>query len=182
MTPEQRESSSQAYFKRAQDLLQFCLWDLARMPSDGPCRMIAITHGRPAMISDQLAPSVVLPSIPDAGDTTENGTQLDAVSPRRLRYRGFFHKSLELYEVIHHTVLAFYLSASPSRSPTHPSGAGHNSQRSPERPELDLGKASQLDRRLTKWEKSLPSFLEMSEPETTLDEVFRRQAVILRIR
>ncbi|KAK2029223.1 hypothetical protein LX32DRAFT_663389 [Colletotrichum zoysiae] len=243
MTPEQRESLSQAYFKRAQNLLQFCLWDTGSIEliqcllimsqylqsTNNPhqtwmvvgsavrisqglglhlpetslelsneaernlvkriwhgCilmdRMIAITHGRPAMISDQLASSVVLPSIPDAGDTTENGTQLDDASMHRLRYQGFFHKSLELYEVIHHAVLAFYSSTSPSRSPTHPNGAGQNSQSSPERPELDLGKALQLDQRLTKWEKSLPSFLKMSEPETALDEVFRRQAVILRIR
>ncbi|KDN71492.1 putative fungal specific transcription factor [Colletotrichum sublineola] len=245
MTPEQRDSSSQVYFKRAQDLLQFSLWDTGSIEliqcllimsqylqsTNNPhqtwmvvgsvvriaqglglhlpetslelssesernlvkriwhgCllmdRMIAITHGRPAMISDQLASSVVLPSIPDTSDTAENGSQLDAVSLHRLRYQGFFHKSLELYEVIHHAVLAFYSSASPFKSPTHPSGAAHNSQRSTERPELDLGKALQLDQRLTKWEKSLPSFLKikMSEPETNLDEVFRRQAVILRIR
>ncbi|WDK16581.1 fungal specific transcription factor [Colletotrichum graminicola] len=112
--------------------------------------MIAITHGRPAMISDQLASSVVLPSIPDAGDTTENGLQLDAVSLHKLRYHGFFHKSPELYEVIHHAVLAFYSSTSPLRWPIHPDGAGHNSQRSSERPELDLGKALQLDQQLTR--------------------------------
>ncbi|KAK1585402.1 fungal-specific transcription factor [Colletotrichum navitas] len=243
MTPEQRDSSSQAYFKRAQDLLQFSLWDTGSIEliqcllimsqylqsTNNPhqtwmvvgsvvriaqglglhlpetsselssesernlikriwhgCllmdRMIAITHGRPAMISDQLASSVVLPSIPDPGDTTKNGIQLDAVSSYKLRYQGFFHKSLELYEVIHHAVLAFYSSTSPLRSPIHPGAAGHSSQRSSERPELDLGKALQLDQRLTKWEKSLPSFLKINEPETTLDEVFRRQAVILRIR
>ncbi|KZL71544.1 fungal specific transcription factor [Colletotrichum tofieldiae] len=243
MSPEQRDSTSQGYFTRAQDLLQLSLWDTGsieliqcllimsqylqstnnphqtwmivgsavriaqglglhlpetslELSSDSErdlvkriwhgCllmdRMIAITHGRPAMISDQLASSVVLPSIPDTSNDTGNEVQLDTVSLHRLRYQGFFHKSLELYEVINHAVLAFYSSASPLRSPVYPIGVGHSSQRPSERPELDLGKALQLDQRLTKWEKSLPSFLTMAEPETTLDEVFRRQAVILRIR
>ncbi|KAK6209866.1 fungal specific transcription factor [Colletotrichum tabaci] len=147
-------------------------------------RMIAITHGRPAMVSDQLASSVVLPSIPDMDANTEHGVQLDAVSLHRLRYQGFFHKSLELYEVINYAVLAFYSSTSPLKSSTHTNGgAANSSQRLSELPDLDLGKALQLDQRLTKWEKSLPSFLTMAdEPETTLGEVFRRQAVILRIR
>ncbi|KAK1995023.1 fungal-specific transcription factor [Colletotrichum falcatum] len=242
--PEQRVSSSQAYFKRAQDLLQFSLWDTGSVEliqcllimsqylqsTNNPhqtwmvvgsvvriaqglglhlpetssglasesernlvkriwhgCllmdRMIAITHGRPAMISDQLASRVVLPSIPDTGDAAaDDGTRADDAALHRLRYQGFFHKSLELYEVINHAVLAFYSSTSPSRSPTHPDVASHGSRRSSERPELDLGKALQLDQRLTKWEKSLPSFLKTSEPETTLGEVFQRQAVILRIR
>lgn len=146
--------------------------------------MIAITHGRPAMVSDQLASSVVLPSIPDMDANTEHGVQLDAVSLHRLRYQGFFHKSLELYEVINYAVLAFYSSTSPLKSSTHTNGGAPNtSQRLSELPDLDLGKALQLDQRLTKWEKSLPSFLTMAdEPENTLGEVFRRQAVILRIR
>ncbi|OHW90142.1 fungal specific transcription factor [Colletotrichum incanum] len=243
MPPEQRDSSSQGYFTRAQDLLQLSLWDAGSIEliqcllimsqylqsTNNPhqtwmivgsavriaqglglhlpetslelsndserdlvkriwhgCllmdRMIAITHGRPAMISDQLASSVVMPSIPDTNDATGNGIQLDAVSLHKLRYQSFFHKSLELYEVINHAVLAFYSSASPLKSPSYPIGVGYSSQRPSERLELDLGKALQLDQRLTKWEKSLPSFLTMAEPETTLDEVFRRQAVILRIR
>nr|XP_036586895.1 C6 transcription factor [Colletotrichum truncatum]KAF6797452.1 C6 transcription factor [Colletotrichum truncatum] len=235
LSPDQRDSSSQDYFTRAQDLLQLSLWDTGSIeliqcllimsqylqstnnPHQtwmivGSCvriaqglglhlpdtvmelsseperdlvrriwhgcilmdRMIAITHGRPAMISDQLASSVVLPSIPDSNARDQNGAQL-----HRLRYQGFFVKSLELYEVINQAVLAFYTTTSGLKSPT---SISHLGQRSQERHELDLGVALQLDQRLTKWEKSLPSFLTMTEPETQLDEVFRRQAVILRIR
>ncbi|KXH49471.1 fungal specific transcription factor [Colletotrichum simmondsii] len=243
LPPDQRDSSSQEYFTRAQNLLQLSLWDTGSIEliqcllimsqylqstnnphqtwmivgsavriaqglglhlpetalelSNEPerdlvkriwhgCilmdRMIAITHGRPAMISDQLALSVVLPSIPDTNVTSVDGVQLSAVQLHKLRYQAFFHKSLELYEVINHAVLAFYSSTSPLKSPTYPNGTGSKTQRSLDRPELDLGKALQLDQRLMKWEKNLPSFLTMAEPETTLDEVFRRQAVILRIR
>lgn len=141
--------------------------------------MIAITHGRPAMISDHLASTVVLPPIPD-GDAQGGNT----VKLHRLRYQGFFVKSLELYEVINQAVLAFYTTSPRLKSPTSPSHLGQHSlgQHSQERHELDLGVALQLDQRLTKWEKNTPSFLAMAEPETQLDEVFRRQAVILRIR
>ncbi|KAH0435766.1 C6 transcription factor [Colletotrichum camelliae] len=235
MPPEQRDSSSQGYFARAQDLLQLSLWDTGSVeliqcllimsqylqstnnPHQtwmivGSCvriaqglglhlpetalelsseperdlvrriwhgcilmdRMIAITHGRPAMISDHLASTVVLPSIPD-GDAQGGNT----VELHRLRYQGFFVKSLELYEVINQAVLAFYTATPRLKSPTSTSHLGQHSQ---ERHELDLGVALQLDQRLTKWEKNTPSFLAMAEPETQLDEVFRRQAVILRIR
>ncbi|KAF4922617.1 Sorbicillinoid biosynthetic cluster transcription factor sor3 [Colletotrichum viniferum] len=235
MPPKQRDSSSQGYFTRAQDLLQLGLWDTGSVeliqcllimsqylqstnnPHQtwmivGSCvriaqglglhlpetalelsseperdlvrriwhgcilmdRMIAITHGRPAMISDHLALTVVLPPIPD-GDAQGGNT----VELHRLRYQGFFVKSLELYEVINQAVLAFYTTSPRLKSPTSPSHLGQHSQ---ERHELDLGVALQLDQRLTKWEKNTPSFLAMAEPETQLDEVFRRQAVILRIR
>ncbi|KAF6807257.1 C6 transcription factor [Colletotrichum sojae] len=137
-------------------------------------RMIAITHGRPAMISDQLASSVILPSIPDSDAQGEDGVRL-----HRLRYQGFFVKSLELYEIINQAVLAFYTTPSETKSPT---TSTHLGQRVQDRHELDLGVALQLDRSLARWEKSTPGFLTMAEPETQLDEVFRRQAVILRIR
>lgn len=136
--------------------------------------MIAITHGRPAMISDQLASTVVLPSIPDSDAQGEDGVQM-----HRLRYQGFFVKSLELYEIINQAVLAFYTTPLESKSST---TTVHLGQRELDRQELDLGVALQLDRSLARWEKSTPGFLTMSEPETQLDEVFRRQAVILRIR
>ncbi|KAF6793011.1 fungal specific transcription factor [Colletotrichum musicola] len=137
-------------------------------------RMIAITHGRPAMISDQLASRVILPSIPDSDAQGEVGVRL-----HRLRYQGFFVKSLELYEIINQAVLAFYTTPSETKSPT---TSTHLGQRVQDRHELDLGVALQLDRSLARWEKSTPGFLTMAEPETQLDEVFRRQAVILRIR
>ncbi|OHE98302.1 fungal specific transcription factor [Colletotrichum orchidophilum] len=198
---DQRDSSSQGYFTRAQDLLQLSLWDtgsieliqcllimsqpnLTRLTllMSLMTRMIAITHGRPAMISDQMASSVVFPSIPDTNTTSLDGVKLGAVQLHKLRYQAFFHKSLELYEVINHAVLAFYSSTSPLKSPTYTNGTSSPTQRSANKPELDLGKALQLDQRLTIWEKSLPSFLTVAEPETSLDEIFRRQAVILRIR
>ncbi|OLN83341.1 putative transcriptional regulatory protein C530.05-like protein 4 [Colletotrichum chlorophyti] len=240
LPPEQRDTSSQGYFTRAQDLLQLSLWDTGSIEliqcllimsqylqstnnphqtwmivgssvriaqglglhlpetalelSSEPerdlvrriwhgCilmdRMIAITHGRPAMISDQLVSNAVLPSIPDSGARGENGAPPEAVQLHKLRYQGFFVKSLELYEVINQAVLAFYSTSSPMKPDTTANGVG---QRPLDRHELDLGTALQLDQRLTKWEKGLPSFLTATEPETQLDEVFRRQAIILRIR
>ncbi|TEA13686.1 Sorbicillinoid biosynthetic cluster transcription factor sor3 [Colletotrichum sidae] len=235
MPPDQRDSSSQGYFTRAQDLLQLSLWDTGSIEliqcllimsqylqsTNNPhqtwmvvgsavriaqglglhlpetsleltseperdlvtriwhgCilmdRMIAITHGRPAMISDHLVSGVVLPAIPDSGSAGEDAGRL-----HRLRYQGFFVKSLELYEVINQAVLAFYSTTPQAKSAASPN---HLGPRCPERHELDLGTALQLDQGLRKWEKSLPSFLTMAEPETQLDEVFKRQAVILRIR
>ncbi|KAF9869297.1 C6 transcription factor [Colletotrichum karsti] len=94
-------------------------------------------------------------------------------------YQGFFVKSLELYEIINQVVLAFYTTTSGLKSPTAPHHLGQSFQA---RHELDLGTALQLDQRLTRWEKGLPTFLTMAEPETQLGEVFRRQAVIMRIR
>ncbi|KAK1984184.1 hypothetical protein LZ30DRAFT_748053 [Colletotrichum cereale] len=102
MTPEQRDSSSQVYFKRAQDLLQFSLWDTGS---------IELIQWSVVRIAQGLGLHL-----------HETSLELSNESERNLVKR------------IWHGCLL-------------------------------------MDR-----------FLKMSESETTLDEVFRRQAVILRIR
>jgi hypothetical protein len=135
--------------------------------------MISITHGRPAMISDQLASSVPLPQIPASPLGSTKGHLQGPV------YRhAFFIKSLELYEIINHAILAFYSSTFGR----HDSVSDKADPSQPSQQSVELGSAIRLDDSLTRWEHSLPAYLRSDAIDNTVDEVCRRQAIILRIR
>ena len=124
--------------------------------------MVAVTHGRPSMISPSLASVVPLPQ--QGGICTTDAT--------------FFVKSVELYELIHRTIRTLYhgtgarcknVAASDSESSA--GGEEH----------IDLGMVMQLDSALGRWERKLPEGLKCASAKPR-DEVTRRQAVILHIR
>ena len=122
--------------------------------------MVSVTHGRPAMISQEMATEVPLPLCTQ--DTT-----------MRL---SFFAKSIELYEIINRITLAVYSNATTKRYKKGPSDSP------PEGADEDLATIMELDQALANWEKRLPDHLSMEFLYIFEDEIIKRQAVILRIR
>ncbi|POR31023.1 Fungal transcription factor [Tolypocladium paradoxum] len=127
-------------------------------------RMVSLTHGRPAMVSEHLALAVPLPTTSWGTEPDESGLLTEA---------SFFVKSAELYEITHKVILAFY-SGGPGPRP--------RSAVQLEKQDADLGVVMQLDGAMSKWEDSLPNHLVLSDPSVMTNEVAYRQAVILRIR
>lgn len=119
--------------------------------------MVAVTHGRPPMMSSQLATSLSLPKQLHQHDSTT--------------HTAFFVKSVELYEIIQ----SLYYGAD-ERSRVYAYDGSTLNEHSE-----DLGMVIQLDRELVKWERSLPDWLRCNTRHTR-GEVTHRQAVVLHIR
>jgi hypothetical protein len=119
--------------------------------------MVAVTHGRPPMMSSQLATSLSLPKQLHQHDSTT--------------HTAFFVKSVELYEIIQ----SLYYGAD-ERSRVYAFDGSISNEHSD-----DLGMVIQLDRELVKWERNLPDWLRCNTRHTR-GEVTHRQAVVLHIR
>ncbi|KAJ5679442.1 hypothetical protein N7462_007686 [Penicillium macrosclerotiorum] len=127
-------------------------------------RMVSVTHGRPAMISQYDATNVPLP----IASPIEMNKRQDTAAEIKSDHISFFIESVRLYEIIHRVVLAFY-RGKPSK------------ERQNEHAD-DLDVVIQLDRSLSKWELNLPDHLQWGKLSSTVDEVVRRQLIILRVR
>ncbi|KPM41410.1 hypothetical protein AK830_g5133 [Neonectria ditissima] len=137
-------------------------------------RMVSVTHGRPAMITGCLATTVPLP--------LSQSTAVDVpgvTANKDMIYISFFVQSVRLYEIIHQTMIAFY-GVSGNRPKTKDPHL-HDSETNDGEDE-DLDKVVRLDRSLSRWENSLPTRLRWNSLDTTVDEISRRQTVILRMR
>lgn len=132
-------------------------------------RMVAITHGRPSMVSLCLATVVPMPVFSDHIESRRSAaSSTDAA---------FFVKSVELYEIIHRTVRTLYggMGARSKQVAASDSDAGSDEE------QIDLGMVLHLDSTLGRWERKLPERLKYlsSQPRS---EVTHRQATILYIR
>ncbi|SPO06315.1 related to C6 transcription factor [Cephalotrichum gorgonifer] len=134
-------------------------------------RMVSLTHGRPAMISNQLASAVPLPLYSSDSRTAGPTGATTSGSPRV----AFFAKSVELYEIINRISLAFY---SGGRS----GGSDRSSTSSSEGADEDLGTVIRLDESLGEWERNLPRHLDIQALDQVDDEIIKRQGVVLRMR
>jgi len=124
--------------------------------------MISLTHGRPAMVSPDVASSVPYPRFASQIHTSENSDGLiDAA---------FFVKSVELYEITHELTVKLYPTDTP-RTKTPPGSSLE-----------DLTTVVQLDDKITEWESTIPDYLLAlpSEPPASISP--SREAVILRLR
>ncbi|KAM0280229.1 hypothetical protein ACHAQH_004187 [Verticillium albo-atrum] len=137
-------------------------------------RMVSVTHGRPAMISGQLATAVPLPLA-----CTSPVSGAEAVLGSGAGHAAFFVNSVQLYEIIHRTIIAYYGGASGRPKGKESQGSDDGS---PDGDDEDFDKVVQLDRSLSKWEQRLPVHLRWTSLETTTDDISRRQSVILRMR
>lgn len=125
--------------------------------------MVALTHGRPAMVSRELASAVPLPRTSSNATPDEYG---------RLTEASFFVKSVQLYEITHRVTLNLYSEpGSRIRCTVHTDS-----------PDEDLSIVMQLDGAMMKWEASLPKHLDLSDADAAANDVSHRQAVILYIR
>lgn len=125
--------------------------------------MVSLTHGRPAMISQDLASSVPLPLTSSNAKPDEYG---------RLTEGSFFVKSVELYEITHRVICDLY--AEP--------GFQQRCAARTDKQDENLAIVMQLDSAMMAWEEGLPKFLVISDPDVAMNDVSHRQAVILYIR
>ncbi|OAA59953.1 Fungal specific transcription factor [Cordyceps fumosorosea ARSEF 2679] len=121
-------------------------------------RMVALTHGRPAMISAELASCVPLPTI--AEETTQIPDDSTDVA--------FFVKSVELYEITQQLVERLYSTPTGRTQRMKPS----------QRAVSDLANIVQIDGDMSEWENSLPKQLQ----QHTLGTIAARPSIILRLR
>lgn len=120
--------------------------------------MVALTHGRPAMISSDLASSVPLPTVVD-DETTIPEYSTDVA---------FFVKSAELYEISHKLVEKLYSTPTGRTKRMKPS----------QRAVYDLSNIVQIDGDMAEWEQNLPKRLQKSYLLT----IAARPSIILRLR
>ncbi|XWW94035.1 hypothetical protein V2A60_001977 [Cordyceps javanica] len=121
-------------------------------------RMVALTHGRPAMISAELASCVPLPALPEQDNQTIDGST--DVS--------FFVKSVELYEITQRLVETLYSTPTGRTQRVKPSQQAIS----------DLANIVQIDGDMSEWEQSLPKQLQ----QHTLGTIVARPSIILRLR
>ncbi|RFN44174.1 hypothetical protein FIE12Z_11566 [Fusarium flagelliforme] len=133
-------------------------------------RMVSVTHGRPAMISQHPTNTVPLPT----SSTTSGQSMI-----QNPEYYSFFVRSVRLYEIIHKTMIAFY---SPTQSSRSKDKEAHSDSESVDGEDEDLDRVVQLDRCISRWESRLPNHLRWDVLESNRDEIARRQTVILRMR
>ncbi|KAF2658600.1 hypothetical protein K491DRAFT_776159 [Lophiostoma macrostomum CBS 122681] len=136
-------------------------------------RVVAVTHGRPAMIPSHVARRVPLPLIDRISNDETHSTLLGNTPD----HASLFVKSVELYEIMYRTILAVYYSDGGPlpKCVSNP----HNRELSGEDEDLAIG--IQLDGALRKWQRSLPEHLKLQTAEMR-SEIAHRQAVILHIR
>ena len=134
--------------------------------------MVSVTHGRPSMITNRVALAVPLPFyLPDPVQDS------DWVGNNSLAKTAFFVKSVELYEIIHLTLLAFYSSNNTRLVDKH-----YDDDVNTMSDENSLDSVMRLDDSLVDWELTLPSYLKFGAFSEGRNEVNQRQVVILHIR
>lgn len=148
--------------------------------SDSPLispSVIAMTFGRPAMISKASSTSVPLPDTVDEEYIPEtSGAQAEQPSDRP-SVMAFYAKSLELYEILNDILLSLYNKSSHDETPEDMYDYYFDQ-------EINQGERTifDLDRTLTKWTRTLP--LHLRDPLSSWSDniIFHRQSVVLRAR
>ena len=128
--------------------------------------MVALTHGRPAMISHKVATAVPLPFCTRNPNPPFNDFSRFA----------FFARSIELYEIMNRTTQTVYSVPIVKRCKK------DACPREPIEGNEDIGAIIELDEALCAWEQRVPDHLRLECREPSDDEISNRQAVILRIR
>ncbi|KAI8963458.1 hypothetical protein F5Y11DRAFT_365044 [Daldinia sp. FL1419] len=131
-------------------------------------RMTSVTHGRPSMISGHIA----LAASPSLELGTSGLRENIHVGPS-----AFLTNSLELYEIINQIMLAFYTSESIINE-----GTSFESRNTTNTSTSELITVIKLDDALNKLENNLPSYLKLTCPNISEDEILHRRAVIMKIR
>lgn len=145
-------------------------------------RVLAMTYGRPCMIDRRLSLSVPHPTAVDGeelpADPGMSGSLLPTEKPS---LNDFFVYSLTLYNILHDILVNFY-SPEAQRAESLDDVYRHYFETSARPPgEFTV---LEIDRRLSKWETDIPSYLKISRyPDVDGPVgVLSRQAVILRQR
>ena len=142
-------------------------------------RVLAMTYGRPCMISRAVAESVPRPVPVEAEyillETSIPQAQIHGNAPTRI---DFFNQSLGLYDLVFDILTNFYLPGSQhdeSFEDVYQHYFGRDSSRSFRTTILDV------DHKLVTWNQKLPLHLQISsgEGDCYTNSMLRRQAVVL---
>ncbi|KAJ5306304.1 hypothetical protein N7508_005319 [Penicillium antarcticum] len=133
--------------------------------------VVALTLGRPAMISKEAAKAVPLPVVVD-----EHRLQVPLEQTEESLFLKFYTKSLELYEILNDILLSLYKSPTPPSKPENSHNSYFNS--------FDDGQVAvfRLDHALSTWSLDLPPHLRTSSPLSSRDPISDRQSIVLRLR
>lgn len=126
---------------------------------------MSVTYGRPAIVSNALALAVI--------DSCSKDVDCENVAPS-IQY---LTKKVELFEIIHHAAPLLYDQHSSSSSFAERVGLP-SSKENRELHETAL----HFDSCLSKWEQDLPLHLKYGAAPDSIDEMYQRQAVALRLR
>jgi hypothetical protein len=150
-------------------------------------RFLAMTYGRPTMVGRSMAAAVPLPLC----------TEGDGSGPRHRFHRNtasppseveFFVQSLKLYEIMYEILVGLYPSSARRSDSAHNWTESYFGLCTGPSGSLSI---LDIDRRLIKWEKELPTQLQVSQDQlhdpvsgnpSELEMVFLRQGVVLRQR
>ncbi|KAL1966635.1 hypothetical protein VTN77DRAFT_4046 [Rasamsonia byssochlamydoides] len=138
-------------------------------------RVVAMTFGRPAMISKGSAQAVPLPATIDEEFMDSNSSEVRQPADRP-SMMAFFSKSVELYEIMNDILLSLYMPVSDDCAED--MYGFYFSQESKEGERTIF----ELDRALTKWSRSLPPHLRGSSADAAKNPIFYRQSIVIRAR
>ncbi|KAI9879911.1 MAG: hypothetical protein M1830_006578 [Pleopsidium flavum] len=137
-------------------------------------RVLSMTFGRPAMITKSSAFTVPLPAMID-DEFLSHQPGIEVAQPaNRPSMMAFFVKTLQLYEIINDLLLALYMGRDEN---------GHKDQYDfffGQSDSGDIATVYELDRALMTWGQTLPLHLRLSSPESSRNNTFMRQAIVLR--
>lgn len=137
--------------------------------------LVAMTLGRPAMVSKTVAEARPYPSITDEELLLQDITVTSASSTEMPPPFAFYIKVLELYAIVDDILTALYMRNDAMRKGrTRPQRADlHNT---------DMTTVVRLDKDLTNWSNALPIHLQPSRLESRLNDTTHRQSIICRAR
>lgn len=131
-------------------------------------RMICLSQGRPALISEDLVSTVVrMQRDVDSRQSKDCQLPLD----------DFVASTLEVCEITHHAVQRYF-----SPPPTQKSNVGCSNILDPNPTEVILALIVQTDGCLRRWDSSLPAHLKYESSMNLQNEVSARQGIILHLR
>lgn len=136
-----------------------------------------MTFGRPAMISKTLADAVPLPAMIDPEYLPEDASTPGVQPAGRPAMMAFFVNSLTLYKIINDILLELYMNDDQDDTKDENGLPLYKPYES-----LDLAAILKLDRALMAWGRNLPSYLKLSSPDSNINGMVYRQAIVCRAR
>ncbi|KAJ5114253.1 hypothetical protein NUU61_000012 [Penicillium alfredii] len=139
-------------------------------------RVISMTFGRPAMITKSSSGAVPLPAAIDEEYIPVESSAEAAQPENRPSMMAFYAKSLELYEIMNDVLLSLYKPMSEETAEDAHDFYFSSATSEGERTIFDL------DRSLTRWTRSLPSYLRGTSSVSSGNPILHRQSIVLRAR
>lgn len=137
--------------------------------------LVAMTLGRPAMVSKSVAEAGPYPSIIDDEFLLDDSNMAFAQPSERPSILLFYIKTLELYAIVDDILTTLYMQNDAI-------WRGRAKSQRADLENTDMTTVVRLDKGLTDWAKGLPPYLRPSRPESLSNDAIRRQSIVCRAR